>query len=139
MKNHPSNDNHQRTLSFSPSVSGVDAGISAGSVLKTKVVRLFSKSLRRIMPSSRTAGREAAAKPIIEQRVVSRYHFDDYGHPRILSEWQIILHALAWPVLVGVVIGFALAISLLLIHHPSTPKPQESASQPQVTGQEEAP
>jgi len=140
MQNHPSNDNYEQMLSFSPSVRGVDAGIGDDSVLKTKVMRLFSKSLRRIRPSSRTADREfIAAEPLAEPRVVSRYHVDTYGRPRILSKWEITLHALAWPVVVAVACSFGLAIFVLAAHNSSTLKPQESASQSLVESQEAAP
>jgi len=120
MKNHSSTDNYHEALPFSPFVTGADDD----SVLKKAVLRLLSKNSRQITPSPRTADREIAARPIAEQRVVSRYHLNDYGHPRVLAEWEVILHALAWPVMIGVVIGFGLAISLIVIHNPSTLQPQ---------------
>ena len=139
MKNHPTNDNYQKTLSFSPFVSGGDAGAGDVSVLKKAVLRLFSKSLRRIMPSPRTADREAAARPIIDPSVVSRYDVDDFGRPRILSKWEVILHALAWPAVAGVVIGFGLVISLIVIHNSSALEPREKAGQLQIASKEVEP
>ena len=137
MKNHPANDPYPKTLSYSPFVSGTDDF----SVLKKAVLRLFPKSSRRIIPSPRTADREAAAaSSIFKWNAVSRYDVGVYGQPRILSKWEVILHALAWPAIAGVVIGFGVVIAPLVIHNSAAPKPQESAGQPQVAAwQEEAP
>jgi len=132
MKNHPSNDHYQKTLSFFRFASGDGMGSDDVSVLRMWLVRLLSKSLPRLLSSSRTAHREAAFGPIFEWNAVSRYDVDDYGRPRILSRWEVILHALALPAIAGVMIGFGLAIALLAVHNDSTPKPQGKVSQPQV-------
>ena len=139
MKNHPANDPSPKTLSFSPLVPAGGEGNGDASVLKKVVLRLFSKSSRQIMPPPRTVDREAAASPIFKWNAVSRYDVDAYGRPRVLSKWEIILHGLAWPAVAGVVIGFGLAIALLVIQNPSTLDARESAGQPQVALQEVAP
>ena len=135
MKNHPANDPYPKTLSFSPFVSGTDDV----SVLKKAVLRLLPKSSRQIMPPPGTANREAAARSIFKWNAVSRYDVDAYGRPRILSKWEVIFHALAWPVVAGSVIGFGLAIFLVAVQDPSPLKPQEKSGQPQVALQEVEP
>lgn len=136
MENHPANDNYQKTLSFSP----CGAGMCVGDVpfFKKMILRLFLKSSRQIMPSSKTIHREATARSIFKCNAASPYEVDDFGQPRILSRWEVILYALAWPAVIGVVIGFGVAIALLVIHNSSRLEPQESASQSQVGLQEEA-
>jgi hypothetical protein len=132
MNNHPSTDNYNQTLPFS--TFGSDA-----SVLKMSVLRLSSENLRQVASSPRMAHREAAADPIVELRVVSRYHVDIYGRPRILSKLEVTLYAPARPVAIGVVIGFGLAITLLAIHNPSTFNPHKTTGQPPVTSLETEP
>jgi hypothetical protein len=114
MNNHPLSNNYHPAFPFSP--FGPDAGFGSGydaSVFKREVVQVSSH---------RTADREAAADPIVDQRVVSRYDNDVYGRPRILSRWEVILHALAWPVVIGMSIGYILVISLFVVHNFSTLK-----------------
>ena len=66
--------------------------------------------------------------------------FDDENRkPGILSELEVILHALAWPVMIGVVIGYSLAISLVVMGNFSSERPQEKADQPYVTSLEVEP
>jgi hypothetical protein len=132
MNNHPLSDNYNQTLPFS--TFGGD-----GSVSRKAVLWLSSKSLRPNEPSLDTAHRAAAAEPVAELRVVSRYHVDIYGRPRILSKLEVTLYALARPVVIGVVIGFGLAISLLAIHNPSTLNPHETTGQSSVTSLETEP
>ena len=137
MNNHSSNESYQKTLSFSPFISG--GGPGNVSVSQIPVWRWSLKSLRQIMASPRTAPREAAARTIVERRVVSRYSVDDYGCPRILSKWEVTLHALALSTVVGVVIGFGLVILLVAIHNFSTLKPQGKTGYALVISQEETP
>jgi hypothetical protein len=70
---------------------------------------------------------------------VSRHPIDIYGQPRILARWEGILYALAWPVVVGVVIGFGLIIALLVIRDPSTSQSQKKAGESRVASLEAAP
>jgi hypothetical protein len=58
-----------------------------------------------------------------ETLVINPYECDFYGQPRLLSQWEIIAYALARPVLIGVVLGFGLAISLHFF--PPTSSAQE--------------
>jgi len=128
MTNPSSNDNFPKTLSFFPFVSdgGADDEVP---VLKQVVVRLLSKRASQIASSPRPAHRETA--PIIEPCVVSRYKVDDYGRPRILSKAEIIIHDAARWTVIAVIIGYALAISLVVIHNPSMLQPQQKATQAQ--------
>ena len=86
--------------------------------------------------NTHSSGGDDSAPSLADRRVVSRYHVDVYGRPRILSRWEIILHALAWPVVVGVLIGYMLAISLFVIHNFSMLKMQKTAAKPPVESQE---
>ena len=137
MKNYPSNDPYPKTLSFSSFVSDGGADNNDASVLKKVVALLLSKRWHQITASPRTARREAA--PIIEPSVVSRYKVDDYGRPRILSKAEIIFYDVARWTVIAVVIGYGLAIALVVIHNSSALKPQEKVSQQQVALQEVEP
>jgi hypothetical protein len=72
-------------------------------------------------PSVPHAGSEVI---VPRQSVVSRYDLDFYGRPRILSTWEIVAHELARPILLGVALGFGLAISLLYAN-PFSPRQAE--------------
>ena len=139
MNNHPLSDNYNQTLPFSPFVSGAGVDVGDASVSRRAVLWFSSKTSRQIEPTLDPALREAIDRPIIEPVVVSRYHVDVYGRPRILSKWEVILHALAWPVMFGVVIGYSLAISLVVMGNFSSERPQEKADQPYVTSLEVEP
>jgi hypothetical protein len=130
MNNHPISDNYNQTLPFSPFGNGA-------SVLKMPVSRLSSKNLRQVVSSPRKAHRQATAEPIAEWRVVSPYHVDDYGRPRILSRLEVTLYALAWPVVIAVVIGYGLAISFVVIRNPSVLQPQQKTTQAQQFASQE--
>ncbi len=135
MKNHPANDPYPKTVSLSLFASVADDV----SVLNKTVLRLFAKSSRQAMPTPRPASREAAASSLFKWNAVSPYDVDAYGRPRILSRWEVVLHALAWPTVAGVAIGFGLAIALLAIDNSSTLKEREKAGQTHVESQEAAP
>ena len=65
--------------------------------------------------------------------------FDDENRkPGILSELEVILHALAWPVVIGVAIGFGVLISLLPVRIDSTLKLQKRGGHVVVISQETA-
>jgi len=135
MKTDSANDHYPRALSFPAFVSGGN-GDDDVSVLKRAVARLFLTRSRHATPSFPMACREAAARPIIEAMVVSPYKVDDYGRPRTLSRLEILLHAMAWPVVIAVVIGYGLAISFTVIHNPSTLQLREKIAQSQLASQE---
>jgi hypothetical protein len=134
-----SNDPYPKTLSFSAFDSDADAGIDEVFVLKKAVVLLLSKRSRQIASSPGMACWEAIASPIIEPSVVSRYKVDDFGRLRTLSKAEIIVHSVARWMVIAVVIGYGLAISLVVIHNSSALKSQEKVSQPHVAFQEEEP
>ena len=129
MTNPSSNDNFPKTLSFFPFVSDGGVDNNDASVLKQVIVRLLSKRARQITSFSWTAHREVAAGTIIEQRALSPYHVDDFGRPRILSKAEIFIHDVARWTVIAVVIGYALAISFVVIHNPSALQPQQKATQ----------
>ena len=137
MNNPPSNDPYQKTFSFSSFVSDSGVGNDEVSILKKAVMLLLSKRSRQIASSAQMAHREAT--PIIEPSVVSRYKVDDFGRPRTLSKCEVILHTMAWPAVIAVVIGYGLTIFLVVIHNSSALKSQEKVSQPQVAFQQEEP
>jgi hypothetical protein len=115
MNNTPSHNNGHETLfvgSFLPSF-GWEGGFSA---LEAKLLRGLSQSLRRILPSCQHERLRIFVHSILSRRVVNRYSLDVYGQPRILTGWKAILYSLAWPTVIGVSIGFGLAISLAVIH-----------------------
>jgi hypothetical protein len=122
MNHHPTNSNYPKTFPFSPFVSGANKSVGSASDWKRTVGQLLSKRTRPAPPS----------------RPLSRYELNVYGCPRVLSRWEVIVQALAWPVLVGVVIGYGLAISLVAIHDSSMSAPQSKASPSLVEAQETA-
>jgi hypothetical protein len=138
VKNHSSNDSAYEALPFSPFTHGIGAGDGAVFLLERAVSRLGAKGSQQIMPSFQRADRQAVARPIVPRRVVSRYDVDLYGRPRILSPLEATLHALAWPVMLGVAIGFGIAIGAIAIHNTSKLPSQEKADARQVTPHEEA-
>jgi len=133
MNNYPSNDNGRETLSFSTFVSHTNVVSGTGgdnnddSALKKAIEQLFS------------AHQKTAPSPLFKWNAVSRHEVNAYGRPRILSKWEVILHALALPVVIGVVIGYGLAISVLALHNPSTFQPRDKAGQSQVASLEVVP
>jgi hypothetical protein len=139
MNNSSSNDNFPKTLSFFPFVSDGGVDNNDTSVMKRVTVRLLSKRARQVAPFSWTARREASASPIVERRALSPYHVDDYGRPRILSKAEIFIHDVARWTVIAVVIGYALAIALVVIHNSSALKPHEKINKPQVALQEVEP
>jgi hypothetical protein len=135
-----SNDNYQKTLSFSSFFSGNGGDDNDISILKKAAERLLSKRARHIAPSLRTTRCEAVASPVIEPSVVSPYKVDDYGRPRILSNAEIVLHDVARWTVIAVMIGYGLAIALVAIQNFSALQPRQVASQPrQVASQETEP
>jgi hypothetical protein len=82
---------------FSGGAGDDDGGVS---VLKRVVARLSSMRPARITFSS---------------RAVSPYSVDDYGRPRLLSRMETFLHAIAWPVIIAVIVGYGLAISFVAL------------------------
>ena len=139
MQSHLSNGNDKETLSLFPFVSGLRISGDEASSLEKVALLFSSKNLRQTVPSPRAANQKVAAGPIIEWHAVSGYHVDDYGRPRILSAWEITLHALARPIVVGVAIGFGMAIFTLATHSSSTLNLQEKATRTQVAWQETSP
>jgi hypothetical protein len=71
-----------------------------------------------------------------ELRRASRYHVDAYGRPRPLSRREVILHGLAWPVMIGVIIGYCVAITVAAVHHVGTVGSQAQTILAPVTNQE---
>ena len=61
---------------------------------------------------------------------------DEERKPANLSERELTLRVLAWPVALGAAIGLGLAISLFAIHHASPFKSREKAGHVQVLSQE---
>ena len=138
MKTHPSKDGYQETLSFSSAVAGVgmSVGVNHASVWKAAVLRWCSKTFGLAARPPETEDREETAGPVFESTVLSRYEVDDYGQPRPLSKVERLLHALAWPVVAGAVIGFGLGVALLAFHASSALPPPEKSNPPQVALQE---
>jgi hypothetical protein len=64
------------------------------------------------------------------------YHEDDRQKPPALTEWELTLRMLAWPVVLGAAIGFGLAISLFTIHRSPSLKLREKAGHAQVLSRE---
>ena len=133
------NSNSQKMLSFSPFISNAREANGDASVFKKAVANLFSGRARHSTDSPRTPHWETTPRPVIEPSVVSPYHVDDYGRPRILSKAEIIAHDVARMALIAAVIGYSLMIALAAIHNFSAPNPQENDRQPQVVPQEVEP
>ncbi len=49
-------------------------------------------------------------------RELHRYDCDVYGRPRFLSRYEVMLHGLARPVALGVILGYCLTISVVAAH-----------------------
>jgi hypothetical protein len=132
MNPQPANDNYPRTLPFAAfgSVASTGGGNDDDSFWKDLVLWFSSKSPRQVKRACQSAKRKMASSSMIERHSVCRYSVDLYGRPRILSDWEAILHALAWPAIIGVIIGFSLAISLVILHSPS---PISAQQQPKPT------
>jgi len=122
MDHHPSTENYRRTLPFS-SFRG------EASVANMPAWRASSKVLWRMEFPRGTTHLEASVEPIAKLRIESRHDTDDYGRPRILSKWEAVLHALAWPILIGVILGYGLSISLAVVHAAAGPERQAKSSQ----------
>jgi hypothetical protein len=135
----PSNNQGQEMLSFSPFVSNAGEGGGNASNLKTNVMRVLSGNGPQLTPSSPSDSPDAASQSIFNTPVVSKHSVDVYGRPRTLTGWEVTLQVLAWPTVIGVALGFGLAISLLAIHTPSSLNPSQKPSLPQVTSLEAAP
>jgi hypothetical protein len=84
-----------------------------GAARNVAALRLIVKLFRRIFSPSYIMVRES----VTSVKVLSRYDADVYGQPRVLSRLEVVLHAVAWPIIIGVLIGFGLAISALSFHH----------------------
>jgi len=130
-----SNGRYQKALSFSSFFSGGGADDEVP-VLKKAVMRVLSKETRPIAFSPRATHREEA-RPVIEPSIVSRYKVDDYGRPRILSKAEIIIHDVARWTVIAVVIGYGLAISIVVIHNSSVRQPQQKTTQAQQFASQE--
>jgi len=120
MTNHPTSDNGQPTLPFSP----FPPGVGAYSDLIAMALWPISQSTLSITPPSCEASRVASAIPAIEPVIVSPYEVDDFGRPRILSKFEVAFHSLAWRVVVGLLIGVGLAAGLLAVQKAVTPQEQ---------------
>jgi hypothetical protein len=66
----------------------------------------------------------------------SRYKKDAFGRPRPLSSLENLLHAIAWPVVIGVTIGYALAIALVALQDASAHGSQATKSPSRVEAKE---
>jgi len=123
--NHPSANNtgHDTPVfsSFVPSL-GTDS---------TEVVPIRVK-LHRMLDSFRGDSKANETVPLLNYRIISRSERDVYGQPRIITGWEALLHVLAWPTVIGVVFGFALAISLELAHAHASGTAQQTSSRAQV-------
>jgi len=84
---------------------------------KPALSNFFASMVRSII----APGWQTVSGPAAEPKLVSLYHADVYGRPRVLSRPEVILHAMARPVIIGVALGFAVAIAMLA-HHQSSPE-----------------
>jgi hypothetical protein len=138
MYHHSSNDDGHEPLcfgSFLPNVSE-ESGLR---ILKSKPVRRLSRISQRIMPSSLHERLRYFVRTVLGRRVVSRSSLDIYGRPRILTGWEAVLHSLAWPTLIGFVVGFALAISLTAIRNAELLHQQQEHNSQQMAALEIVP
>ena len=108
-----SHDPLHLALSCSPSV-GRDEDNHRGPSLPAAGSHSFSKRWRQWASSLREANQQVCRKYSGEQKVVSRYEVDIYGRPKVLSRWETVLYALAWPAVVGLTLGFGFAILLVI-------------------------
>jgi len=131
--NNPSKDHGQKALSYSPFYPNLSQEVGEWD-FKTKVLYRLGRGARKVRRASRSLQRKIAARSIVDP-----HSFDDYGRPRILTGWLAFIHILAWPTIIGVTIGFALAISLAASHAPSLLKTQPLPSRAQVAAWESAP
>ncbi len=69
-------------------------------------------------------------------RPVCRYEPDMYGRPRVLSRWEAVLHSIARPVVVAVVIGYGLAILLIATQHAQKFVPTTKTTQSHIESKE---
>jgi len=69
---------------------------------------------------------------LVKPTARSRYDVDVYGQPRILSKWEVILYAVARPLVIGVIIGYGLAISVVAVRESSPHELQAKAGPSQV-------
>jgi len=67
---------------------------------------------------------------------VDPHSLDVYGRPRVLTGWEAILYSLARATVIGVAIGFALAISMVAIHTSLSLKTQSGSDRLQVAARE---
>jgi hypothetical protein len=69
-------------------------------------------------------------------RVFFRQKTDVYGQPLILTKGEKFLHTIARSIVIGVALGFSLAILLLYVHQSPALKTITIAGSPPVPGRE---
>jgi len=142
MKNDFPIQHHEQAFAFSTFFAGDNSesgGARKATISKMPRLGAYSEKLSEAMPSARTTPLEATADPVIESGIESRYDLDDFGNPRILTRWEATLHAVAWPVVLGVALGYGLIIFVFAYHDNfSNLKLQGKAIQAQVVWQDEA-
>jgi len=139
MNNPHLSDNYNVELAFSPFASGTGMDIGDASVSRKRGLWSSSKTSGQIQPSIDTAHWETSVEPIAESRGVSGYHVDIYGQPRALSKLEVALYTLARSVVIGVIIGYGLVISLVVIHNTLTLNAHKTTGQSSVASLETEP
>ena len=71
--------------------------------------------------------------------IIDPHSFDLYGRPRVVTGWEATLYSLARPTVIGVAIGFALAIIVVATHTASPSQTQAGPDRLQVEAGEESP
>jgi len=142
MKNDLPIQHHHEAFTFSTLFAGENSepGASGNAgILKMPLPGSYSEKLAAAATSDRKTQPEAPADSVIESRIESRYNVDDFGNPRILTRWEATLYAVAWPVVLGVALGYGLIIFAFAYHYnfPNL-KLQGKAIQAQVVWQDEA-
>jgi hypothetical protein len=108
----PSSDPVSPAFSFT-------SGASTDCTIDWKMT-LLGPAAHKIWPvrkPARVVRREAVELPFIEPMIKCRYSVDDFGRPRILSRFEAMLYALARPVVLGVILGYGVAIATVGIPH----------------------
>jgi hypothetical protein len=106
-----------------PFGAGRDIGAA---IFKLPLLQLVLRNIRTMPPPGQEDEPEVFEQPVVEPVILSRYGVDDFGRPRILSPLEVMLFALARPVVLAVTPGFGVAIALMESDKNTAPKPSIS-------------
>ena len=126
----PSKDHGEKALSYSPFFPNFDPDGGDDREFKSRLPDV-ARPVRNVVQSVQ---RKIASKTIIDPT-----RRDLYGRPRIVTGWAAILYSLARLTVIGVTIGFALAIFLLFLHTSMPLKTQSGLSHIPVASTESPP